>query len=146
MKIILQRDVPNLGRSGGIIDVSDAYGRNFLLPKKLGRVAGAKEIERSKYQQQKKVATEAKRAERMRQDREMAATVKLILNAKSNPQGKLFAALRGADIIQAGHQAGLDLANCRLSPDVIKSTGQHVITVQWPDREQADITLEVVSA
>ena len=39
MKVILQKDIPNLGEAGDIKDVSDGYARNFLLPKKLVLVA-----------------------------------------------------------------------------------------------------------
>ena len=54
MKVILQQDVKKLGVKGDIIEVSDGYGRNFLLPKKLAVVANAENLNLAKDQAQTK--------------------------------------------------------------------------------------------
>ena len=49
MKVILQQDVKKLGAKGDIVDVSDGYGRNFLLPKKLAVIANAENLNLVKW-------------------------------------------------------------------------------------------------
>ena len=60
MKVILLQDVKSLGKKGEIVNVNDGYARNFILPKKLGAEATAKNLNDLKLQKnnEKKVAQE----------------------------------------------------------------------------------------
>ena len=60
MKVILQQDVKSLGKKGDVVNVSDGYARNMLLPKKLGVEANGKNLNDLKLQNMhaEKVANE----------------------------------------------------------------------------------------
>ena len=50
MKVILQQDVKNLGKKGDVVEVSEGYGRNFLLPRKAAVLANAENLNVAKAQ------------------------------------------------------------------------------------------------
>ena len=53
MKVILQEDVKNLGKMGEIVNVSDGYARNYLIPKKLGEEANVKNVKALEHEKRK---------------------------------------------------------------------------------------------
>ena len=95
MKVILQQDVRGQGKKGQLVDVSDGYARNFLLPRKLAVIATAENLNTMKQQEKAKKAQEA--AEKA----EAEATAKRLeglmvkIPAKSGEGGRLFGAVTG---------------------------------------------------
>ena len=59
MKVILQQDVKGQGKKGQLVNVSDGYARNFLLPKKLAVIATAENVNTMKQQEKARKAQEA---------------------------------------------------------------------------------------
>jgi large subunit ribosomal protein L9 len=127
MKVILLADVKGKGKTGDIVNVSDGYARNFLLPKGLAAEATDKNI---KDLEQKKKA----QAQRLEKDKESAQalvaklqdkTVKLTV--KSGENGKLFGSVTAQDIADAMKgQHGLALDKKKLVLDEpLKATGEY---------------------
>ena len=90
MKVILLEDVKSLGKKGDIVNVSDGYARNAILPKKLGIEATSKNLNDLKLQNQHadKVA-----AENLENAKELAKTVekqKVVVKIKAGEGGKIF--------------------------------------------------------
>ncbi len=143
MKIVLTKRHPTLGQPGQIVEVADAFARNFLLPKGWATVATTERIAQTAANQQQR----AKSAERQRQQwRAAAAQVQaavIPMTAAASPTGKLFAALKTADLMSAAAAQGLTLSDAALEPDHWKTTGRHQVAAVWPDGSQAQFTLEV---
>ena len=147
MKIILTQEVSNLGSPGDIVEVADGYGRNYLVPQKLGILAtrGA----------EKQVAT-IRRAREVRevrdvgQARELAATLQALtvtLPARAGDGGRLFGSVTTADVVAAVAKAGgpkVDKRRVTLSSP-IKSLGSHQVSVKVHPEVDATVTLEVVA-
>lgn len=100
MKVILQQDVKKVGKKGEIIEVSEGYGRNFLLPKKLAVLATNTNLNVAQAQ-----ANSAARKKAMENDEAklMAAQlekVEVTVAVKIGANGKLFGSIGGKDIAE----------------------------------------------
>lgn len=145
MKVVLLQDVKGQGKKGDVVNVSDGYARNFLLPKKLAVEASAgkmKEIIQQRDAQARKKEKEEARA------RDLAARmqgIKVIIKAKVGEGGKLFGAVSNKDISEnlAG-QYGLDVDKKKiLLKEPIKTLGEFKVNVWLYPSVQADITVLV---
>lgn len=98
MKVILVQDIKSVGKKGQIIDASDGYARNFLLPKKLAVVADATNLNELKTKQD---ANKYKRDMTMASAKELAEKMKnfeLIFKMKAGGNGKAFGSVTAKDI------------------------------------------------
>ena len=132
MKVILQQDVKGQGKKGQMIEASDGYARNFLLPRKLAILATPENVNTMKMQDKAKKAQEA--AEKAEAEA-VAAKLKEItvkVTAKAGAGGRLFGAVTSkeiADCLKAQH--GIDVAKTKLVQDEpIKSFGTYELKVK----------------
>ena len=101
MKVVLLKDVKNVGKRDDILNVSDGYARNFLFPQKLAAEAtpGAlKEIER------KRAAQDAREAEQLAEAQAKAALLKnqiINLEVKCGEKGRLYGSVTNAEVAEA---------------------------------------------
>ena len=129
MKVILQQDVKGQGKKGQLVDVSDGYARNFLLPKKLAVPATAENVNTMKQQEKARKAQEA--AEKA----EAQATAKKLeglttkIAAKAGEGGRLFGAVTAKEVSEAlAAQHGINIAKTKLVLDEpIKAFGSYQV-------------------
>ena len=146
MKVILLEDVKSLGKKGDIVNVSDGYARNAILPKKLGIEATSKNLNDLKLQNQHadKVA-----AENLENAKELAKTVekpKVVVKIKAGEGGKIFGSVSTKEIAQAAkEQTGLELDKKKMHlPDGIKALGTYEVPVKLHPQVTAKLTVQVV--
>ena len=146
MKVILLEDVKSLGKKGDIVNVSDGYARNAILPKKLGIEATSKNLNDLKLQNQHadKVA-----AENLANAKELAKTVeqqKVVIKIKAGEGGKIFGSVSTKEIAQATkEQTGLELDKKKMHrPDGIKALGTYEVPVKLHPQVTAKLTVQVV--
>ena len=124
MKVILQQDVKGQGKKGQMIEASDGYARNFLLPRKLAVPATAENINTMQQQEKAKRAQEAaERAAAL----EMAEKLKecpVKLTAKAGNGGRSVTSKEVSEALKAQH--GIDIAKTKIVlPDPIKAFGTY---------------------
>ena len=98
MKVILQQDVKGQGKKGQMVEVSDGYGRNFLLPRKLAVEATAENVNTMKMQDR---AKQARLAEEKAQAQALAQRLKGVqvqIRARAGQGGKLFGSITSKEI------------------------------------------------
>ena len=129
MKVILQQDVKGQGKKGQLIEASDGYARNFLLPRKLAVPATAENINTMKMQEKAQEAAEKAEAEATAA-RLKELTVKVV--AKGGNGGRLFGAVTSkeiADALQAQH--GITIPKTKIVQDEpIKTFGGYELKVK----------------
>ena len=145
MKIILLQDVKSLGKKGEIVNVSDGYARNMILPKKLGVEANGKNLNDLKLQNQhaEKVAEEnIAKAKELAQDLEdKIVEVKI----KSGKDGKTFGSVSTKEIAAAvKEQLGLELDKKKMVlNDGIKALGTYEVTVKLHPKVTGTLRVKV---
>lgn len=132
MKVILLEDVKALGKKGQIVNVSDGYARNMILPKKLGLEATPKNLNDLKLQKanEEKVAKEVyEAAQAFAKDLE---TKKIILTLKTGEGGRTFGSVSSKEISEAAKkQLNLDIDKKKLQlPEPIRTLGVTQVPVR----------------
>ena len=147
MKVILLQDVKGQGKKGQLIDVSDGYARNFMLPRKLAVEATADALNTKKMNDKataERIAREkAEALATANKLREMTLTV----TAKGGGQGRLFGAVTNAEIAAALEKAGVKLDKRKIViAETIKNVGTYTVTCKLGYEINAPLTVKIVEA
>ena len=146
MKVILLEDVKALGKKGEIVNVSDGYARNAILPKKLGVEATSKNLNDLKLQNQHADKVAAENLEHARELAEVVAKKKVVVKIKAGEGGRIFGSVSTKEIAQAAkEQTGLELDKKKLVlSDPIKALGTYEIPVKLHPKVTAKLSVQVV--
>ena len=98
MKVILQQDVKGQGKMGQMVEVSEGYARNFLLPRKLAILATADAINTMNLKEKARKAEEARLKAEAEAIAEKLKECQVKLTARAGAGGKLFGAITGKEI------------------------------------------------
>lgn len=131
MKVILTQDVKSQGKKGDLINVSDGYANNFLLPKGLAKPAtkqALNELEGKKDAEQYHRNMEEKKASSIA---ERLKDIKISLKAKAGKEGKLFGSVTSKDVADAlKEQFNIEVDKRKIDlPDGIKTCGVREVKV-----------------
>lgn len=148
MRLILRADVDGVGNKGDVVEVSNGYGRNFLLPRGLA----FKATEGAKAQ-----ADAMKRARDVRDAAARQAAQEVAKKLVSSPvsitarvggDGRLFGSITTADIASAIHdQTGVEIDRKQLTLDEpIKALGTHLVPAKLHADVEFPVTVEVVTS
>lgn len=131
MKVILLADVPALGRRFEVKNVADGYGTNYLLPRKLARLATPQVLEDTKAKVAAAAETRKVQEELLSKNLSSLESVRLILSEKANEQGHLFAGItREMLVVALKKQTEIDILPEFIELDKpLKSLGEHTIAV-----------------
>lgn len=132
MKVILLEDVKSLGKKGQIVNVSDGYARNMIIPKKLGLEATEKNLNDLKLKQkheEKLAAQKLADAQQLASDLEK---IRITVAMKAGEGGKVFGSIAAKEIAQAAKdQHGLDLDKKKIQlSEPIKTFGMHEVPIK----------------
>ena len=148
MKVILLQDVKTLGKKGEIVDVSDGYARNMLLPKKLGVEANSKNINDLKLQKanEDKVAKEI-----LEQAKALAAEIaekSVTVSIKVGEGGKTFGSVSSKEIAEAAKaQIDLELDKKKIQlSSPIRTLGVTMVPVKLHPKVTAELKVHVKEA
>ena len=148
MKVILLEDVKSLGKKGQLVDVSDGYARNFILSKKKGIEATAKNMNDLKLQKAHEDKLAAQRLEEAKLFAAEIAKAEVVLELKVGEGGKLFGAVSSKEIAQAAkEQLNMELDKKQLVlPNPIKTVGTTSVSVKLPPQATAELKVVVKEA
>lgn len=132
MKIVLRKDLENLGEIDDVVKVAGGYARNFLLPKKLAVLATKSElaaVEKRSAEKEKRQAAKKADAEQLAQK---LADLELKVLVDASPEGKLFGSVTAQDIADAVKDAsGIELPRKKIHlKESIKSLGEYVVPIK----------------
>ena len=145
MKVILQKDVPNLGDAGDIKEVANGFARNYLLPNKL--VIVANESSKKAIDHQAKLI-KIKKDKRKKTSEQIAASlsdVELIMPVKVGEEGKLFGSITSMDIAKQLKEKGFEIDKRKILLDTpIKQVGEFKISIKLEESLTAAVKVAVV--
>ncbi|HBS60773.1 MAG TPA: 50S ribosomal protein L9 [Firmicutes bacterium] len=146
MKVILQQEVKKVGKKGDIIEVSEGYARNFLLPKGLALEATSANINMLKQQKASEALKQQKLLEEAKALGEKVKGAAVTIKAKIGEGGRMFGSVTGkdvADALEKQHKLSLDKRKIELK-DAIKSLGEYTVPVKIHTEVTVDLQVKVV--
>ena len=147
MKVILQQDVKKVGSTGDIVEVSEGYGRNFLLPKKLAVEATAANLETAK---QKANSAARKKQQATDEARLLAAQLEKVsvkVAVRIGEGGKLFGSVTGKDVADAlAKEHGIDVDRRKISlKSEVTGAGEYEAVIKVHPEIQSTIRVLVIA-
>ena len=145
MKIILLQDEKKLGKKGDVVEVSEGYARNYILPKKIGQEATAKNMNDLKL----KKANEDKIARKLLEEaRELASKLEekpVVVKIKAGEGGKAFGSVSTKEIAAAyKEQLGLEIDKKKIQlPENLKTFGSYEVIAKIHPQVAAKLTVKV---
>ena len=148
MKVILTQDVRGQGKRGQMIEVSDGYARNFLLPRKLAQEATADNINTMRMNDKATQERQAKERAEALDLRNRMKDMTIVVTAKGGGAGRLFGSVTNTEVSEAlAKQAGIQLDKRKIVLDEpIKSVGVYTVKCKLGYEINADLKVEVKEA
>lgn len=131
MKVILKQDVKDLGKKGELVNVSDGYGKNYLIPRKIAVIADAAAMNELKNREAaRQHHLEMEKAEALKNaDILRDKTVKVKANAGAN--GRLFGSVTSKEIAdRIKEEFGIEIDKKRIQAEDIRAYGTYPFTVK----------------
>ena len=145
MKVILMQDVKGQGKKGQMVEVSDGYARNFLLPKKLAKEATADNINTMRMNDKAIMERQAKEREAAVEIANRMRNFTLTVVAKGGGAGRLFGSITNTEIAEAlKQQQQIDLDKRKIVlADPIKNAGTYTVKCKLGYEITGEMTVEV---
>ena len=147
MKVILQQDVKKVGNKGAVIEVSDGYGRNFLLPKKLAVEATAANLETAKQQANSAARKKQQATDEARLLASQLEKVSVTVAVRIGEGGKLFGSVTGKDVADAlAKDNGIELDRRKIAlKSEVTGPGEYEAVIKVQPEIQSTIKVLVVA-
>ena len=147
MRLILRSDVSGVGNKGDVVEVSNGYGRNYLLPRGLAfKATEGAQVQADAMKRSRDVRDAAARQAAQEVAKKMVSSP-VSITARVGGDGRLFGSIGTADIAAAIHdQTGVEIDRKQLTLDEpIKSLGTHLVPAKLHADVEFPVTVEVVA-
>ena len=148
MKLILTKDVPELGNKGDVVDVADGYGRNYLVPKSFAVKATTGALRQAEAMRLAREEAERKSLEEAQQLAQTLAGSRVVVAARAGDEGKLFGSINANDVAAAiAKFTGVEVDRAVVVVvQPIKEIGLHEVTLRPHPEVDFSVTLDVIPA
>ena len=148
MKVILLEDVKALGKKGDVVNVSDGYAKNMLLPKKLGVEANAKNMNDLKLQKSNQAKVAQEQLDAAKAFAEVLAAKEVVVSIKVGEGGKTFGSVSSKEIAEAAkaqHNLDIDKKKIQLT-NPLRGLGTTEVAVKLHPKVTAQLKVTVKEA
>ena len=147
VQVILNEDLPNMGRPGDVVKVRAGYARNFLIPRKLAVEANSRNLRAFEHQKRLAMAKRDVLLARAATEKEKIESLHLTLTAHAGEEGKLFGSVTNLDLERALNQHGFAVDRRRiLLAEPIKQLGDFSVTIRLQPEVDANLKISVTAA
>ncbi len=146
MKVILQEDVKKVGAKGEVVEVSDGYGRNYLLPRKLAVEANAANLNTAKVKAENKARKAQQEADEAKLLGAQLEKISVKIPVKIGKDGKLFGSVSGSDVakvLKENHALNVDKRKISIQGNVT-GAGVYEAIVKLHPEVTTKIKIEVI--
>lgn len=148
MKVILLQDEKKLGKKGDIVEVSEGYARNYILPKKIGAEASAKNMNDLKLQKANDERVAKEQLDAAKAMAESLESKQVIVKIKAGEGGKTFGSVSTKEIAEAfktQHNLDVDKKKIQMS-ESIKTFGSYEVPVKLHPKVTGKLHVKVTEA
>jgi len=142
MRVILLKDIEDLGKKNEIKEVKDGYARNFLLPKGLAKIADKKSMEQLESQQELETAKAEEELKKAQALIEAVEGREFIINVKVGDENQLFESVNVQRIAEALKEQGFEVKKDKIElTQQIKEIGEFPVKLKFDHNLEAEITI-----
>ena len=146
MKVILTKDMDNLGKAGALVEVKPGYGRNYLLPRQLAVPATAKNVRRLEHEKAGILARASKHKQNMTAMAAKLSAIEVKFARKVGEQDKLFGSVTSKDVHEQIAAQGFEVERTQIRlTDPIKELGTHEVEVRLHPEVSAKVKVTVTA-
>jgi len=148
MKVVLNADVADLGERGTIVDVSDGYARNYLLPRRLASQATRGNVEVAEKATASRAATERKSRDNAQKLATGLMGTRVVLAAQASDEGRLYGSVSVSDVVEGIRKfTGIEIDRKHVDlPEPIKEIGLHQVQIRLHPEVEFPVTIDVIPA
>ena len=147
MQIILLEDVKSLGKKGTVVKVNDSYGRNYIIPRKLGVEANAANLNDLKLQNANTAKLEAAKLASAKEVKEKLDGKSFVVRIKAGKDGKTFGSVTGKEVAKAiMDTAKVEIDKKKIVMEPVKALGTQTVKLKLHKDINAEIILKVEEA
>ncbi|MGZ6141733.1 MAG: 50S ribosomal protein L9 [Myxococcales bacterium] len=144
MKVILTKDMDNLGKAGALVEVKTGYGRNYLLPRQLAVLATAKNVRQLEHQKAGILARASKEKQNMTQMAQKLSAIEVKFTRKTGAENKLFGSVTSKDIHEQLSSQGYPIERKQIHlPEPLKEVGTHEVEVKLHSDVSAKVKVTI---
>ena len=148
MRVILTKDVEELGSKGDILDVADGYARNYLVPQSLAMKATAGAVRQAEVMRRARIEADRRAREEAELLAQSLVGSRVVVAARAGDEGKLFGSVGTVDVTEAikmftGVEVAADIVALAMP---IKEIGLHEVSIQPHPDVEFKVTLDVIPA
>jgi len=145
MNVLLRRDVPKLGTTGEIVSVSEGYGRNYLLPRKLALEVTPSNLQKIEGEKKQRTAREIQKIEELKAFADRIAAVDVTLKERVSAGDTLYGAVTPKEIVAALAEESIQIDPEMVQmPEPIKTLGVHRIKIRLHSQVTAELKAWIV--
>lgn len=132
MKVILTKDHHELGVNGSVVDVSEGYARNYLLPNAMAVQATKNVVAHYDERKKARAKKEATIREKAREQAAKIGELNIVVNAKVGEEGRLYGTVTSKEVAQhLADQHGIEVDRKQIEiPHAIKAVGDHSVNIK----------------
>ena len=131
MKVILQKDIPNLGDAGDVKDVAEGYARNYLLPRKMVILADGSSRKAVEHQDKLIKRKKEKRKKLSEKLAESIQGLEITIGVQVGEEGKLFGSVTALDIAKKLKEKGFEIDKRKIIlENPIRQEGEHTVKIK----------------
>lgn len=148
MKVILQEDVKKVGMKGDVVEVSDGYGRNYLLPRKLAVEANTANLNSAKVRAENKARKVQQEADEAKLLGAQLEKISVKVPVRIGKDGKLFGSVTGSDVakvLKTNHSLNVDKRKISIQGEVT-GVGIYEAVIKLHPEVVTKIKVEVVES
>ena len=146
MKVILTKDLENLGKAGALVEVKPGYGRNYLLPRQLAVPATEKNVRRLEHEKSGIMARAAKERQNMTAMANKLNAIEVKFTRKTGAENKLFGSVTNKDIHEQLAAQGYEIDRKQIQlPEPLKEIGTHEVQVKLHPEVSAKVKVTIAA-
>lgn len=146
VQLILNEDVPNLGRTGDVVKVRAGFARNYLLPRALAVEANPRNLRAFEHQKSTAMLKRERQKTLSMTQKEKIEAIVIEIKARAGEEGKLFGSVTNIDIERALRARGFDLERRKIIlPEPIKALGDFTVPIKLDAEVEASLKLQVAA-
>jgi len=146
MKVILTKDLENVGKAGALVDVKPGFGRNYLLPRQLAMPATAKNVRQLEHEKSGILSRAARQRSSMDAMAKKISAILLKFGRKVGEQDKLFGSVTSKDIHDRLVEQGYEIDRKQIHlPEPLKTIGDHEVEVKLHPEVTAKLKVAIAA-